>query len=852
MTKRITHLFLLLFFFVGISNSILAQGDENPFRPIADFDAPEGVNFFRDPGGSGQTTGVIFQNEDLEYITYRSHNVETVNPATESIGSMELGIVWNLSDTLEWFEPTAGGFASHYVRLWSEPGNANVDGKRFLPGQAIEVYLYGDGKGNRFRFMVRDALFNLEGSEWITVDWTGWKRLTWDYNDAANVFGWVNGNGEMDLNAEGAGHFYFDSFHITRDVDGTTEDVLFYFDDLRIVEAKFDVDFNIAGADGSEVVSIEGVTYDQGQTDFQYFPGEYEFFVQKDGFLTYNGTFMVDDQGITVDVTLDAGTDPEYDVTFTVLDTEGGLLSDFIISINGEAAPLNDNVFNLTPGYYTYTVVKDLFFDTAGSFKVLDANLFINVELEEIPDVYDNIYLKWDVASTANTVEFRAETYSVWVATVADDQQEFNPEDYEMVFEETLGTDISNWVYQPRMVELSGYQSQNIRVAFRHFNSTDNDRVVIDNVRIEALDRVEEVTDLYLDEDFEGGLPEGFDPNTFDPGQPDAYDDTWLPENWSAINNDTDTLNWYFAIRLNQDLSYQTHMRSQSYDPDAGALTPDNWLVTPYIELPMVISYNVAFNVVDVDGNAITDAKITFNGMEYEAGDYDIAATSGEYAYEVSLEGYITESGTVTVGREDVAVDVTLLLPEVYEVTFIVDMRESASFEPGETNIYMSGTFPGWDFAVPGTYPEQQLNPTNNVFFFTQTLQMIGGTYSYKYFDGTSLDDAEWPGEPFRQIVVDGDMEITDVFGMQVSVDEVADAAQASIFPNPASNRVQISTASNMSRVVVFNISGQQVYTHSAEGISHTINLDGFNEGIYLIQVVTSKGVATQKLQVVK
>lgn len=853
MTKRITNLFLLVFLFATISNSIMAQVvDTRSFRTIADFETPEGANFFRDPGGSGQTTGVIFQDEDGLYITYRNHNVEVVNPDTESTGSLELGIVWNTSDTLEWFEPTAGGFASHYVRLYSNPDMANVVGKRFFPGEAIEVFLYGDGKGNRFKFMVRDALFNLEGSEWITVDWTGWKRLTWDYNDAANVFGWVNGNGEMDLNADGAGHFYFDSFHITRDVDGTTEDVLFYFDDFRIVESKFDVDFNITDANGTEIVSIEGVTYDQGQTDFQYFPGEYEFFVQKDGFLTYNGTFTVDDEGITVDVTLDAGTDPEYAVTFTILDTEGELLNDFIITVNGESGPVNENVFNLTPGYYTYTVVKDLFFDTAGSFKVLDANLFINVELNEIPDVYDNLYLKWDVASTSGNAQHRDETYSVWVASVTDDQQEFDAEDYEMIFEETLSSQDPNWVYQPRMVELSGYQSQNIRVAFRHFNSTDNDRVVIDNVRIEAIDRVEEVTDLYLVEDFEGGLPEDFDPLTFDPFVPDAYDDTWLPENWSAIDNDGDEFNWYFSIHLEQDLSYYTHMLSQSHDATEGALTPDNWLVTPYIELPMVIFYNVSFNVVDVDGNPITDAVISLNGIKYDAGDYDFILSSGEYNYEVTLDDYIPVSGTVTVERDDIAVDVTLLLPEVYEVTFIVDMRESASFAPGETDIYMTGNFPGWDFAIPGTYPEQQLNPTNNVFFFTQTLQMVGGTYNYKYFEGASLDGAEWPGEPFRQIVVEGNMEVTDVFGVQVSVDEIAESAQASIFPNPASNKVEISTINNMSKVIVFNISGQQVYTSSAAGTTHIINLDGFNEGIYLVQVVTSKGVATQKLQVLK
>lgn len=55
----------------------------------------------------------------------------------------------------------------------------------------------------------------------------------------------------------------------------------------------------------------------------------------------------------------------------------------------------------------------------------------------------------------------------------------------------------------------------------------------------------------------------------------------WLPAGWQAIDNDGDGFNWYFGIRQGVP-----SMRSESYDSGNGvALTPDNWLILPEIDL---------------------------------------------------------------------------------------------------------------------------------------------------------------------------------------------------------------------------------------------------------------------------
>lgn len=61
----------------------------------------------------------------------------------------------------------------------------------------------------------------------------------------------------------------------------------------------------------------------------------------------------------------------------------------------------------------------------------------------------------------------------------------------------------------------------------------------------------------------------------------DPLGEDWLPEGWQAIDNDGDGFNWYFGVR-----NGVPSMRSESYDSgNDAALTPDNWLILPEIDL---------------------------------------------------------------------------------------------------------------------------------------------------------------------------------------------------------------------------------------------------------------------------
>ncbi|MBE0661580.1 MAG: choice-of-anchor J domain-containing protein [Bacteroidales bacterium] len=83
----------------------------------------------------------------------------------------------------------------------------------------------------------------------------------------------------------------------------------------------------------------------------------------------------------------------------------------------------------------------------------------------------------------------------------------------------------------------------------------------------------------------------------------------WAPEGWQAIDNDDDGFNWYASYRLSAGDTIFS-LRSQSYDGSTGALTPDNWLVTPEINLTSYDEADVTFRfTVGVTANTLVYRK---------------------------------------------------------------------------------------------------------------------------------------------------------------------------------------------------------------------------------------------------
>lgn len=168
-----------------------------------------GISGWWQPQQSGSTSGI--ETEE----TSRDHEQGILMESLGSSGSMNLSYGW-LAD------------ANNYIRLYLPPGSSQNENK-FGPEHVLQVYVFGDGSGNEFRFMMKDGNSTYEASPWYSIDWKGWKLVSWNLTDDP-AYAWVNGDGVID----GDGGFFLDGLHFRRGNEGDLFGNI-YFDDLRFV-----------------------------------------------------------------------------------------------------------------------------------------------------------------------------------------------------------------------------------------------------------------------------------------------------------------------------------------------------------------------------------------------------------------------------------------------------------------------------------------------------------------------------------------------------------------------------------------------------------------------------------------
>ncbi len=187
-------------------------GDQYSYNEttIDNFDA--GVDNWWDPEASGSTSGTVGDG------TNRLANSDIVNLLSSSTNSMQLDYQWDME---------AGSWLLREYLGGGAPRDVQFDASYFL-----QVYIFGDGSGTQFRFAVDDhvpneSAGNHEVSPWYTIDWYGWRLVTWDMlNDGTGT--WL-GDGNLD------GTLRFDSIQLTY-ADGAATSGTLYFDDLRLVD----------------------------------------------------------------------------------------------------------------------------------------------------------------------------------------------------------------------------------------------------------------------------------------------------------------------------------------------------------------------------------------------------------------------------------------------------------------------------------------------------------------------------------------------------------------------------------------------------------------------------------------
>jgi hypothetical protein len=250
------------------------------------------------------------------------------------------------------------------------------------------------------------------------------------------------------------------------------------------------------------------------------------------------------------------------------------------------------------------------------------------------------------------------------------------------------------------------------------------------------------------------------------------------------------------------------------------------------------VGYNVYLNDLTTPvATSVATTEFLFTGLAN--GDYVAGVQS---VYTSGASEVVTVPFTITNG----------VVVETYEVTFNVHMH-AISFDPATDAFYITGDL--FDWASPGSLPEQQtLTVTDDPNIYTITMELDAGTYLYKFFKNSGWNGGEWPGDPNRELLVDEDMVVDHVFG---NIDDpvnvpVITPGTLSIYPNPARDILHIVSGETIREVRMVDMLGQVVYSFNVQDQRHELNVGGFRNGIYFVQVLTAKGLTTQRIQIVK
>ncbi|MBN2600433.1 MAG: Ig-like domain-containing protein, partial [Candidatus Marinimicrobia bacterium] len=193
-------------------SSLLIDGDIPWYADtvkIEEFGSNSG-NYWWDPGASGSTKNVL--------IGEKSINDSIVNHCSGSTNSFKLHYKFDATKT--------DCFLREYLNTGTLPRQ-----KKFNKDGILQMWVFGDGTGNLFRFAVDDpqGVGVTEVSPWYPLDFIGWKLIKWDMrNGETGTWPGVS-DGTLD------GQLEFDSFHIVYvDSLGNDEGIL-YFEDLMFL-----------------------------------------------------------------------------------------------------------------------------------------------------------------------------------------------------------------------------------------------------------------------------------------------------------------------------------------------------------------------------------------------------------------------------------------------------------------------------------------------------------------------------------------------------------------------------------------------------------------------------------------
>ena len=135
-----------------------------------------------------------------------------------------------------------------------------------------------------------------------------------------------------------------------------------------------------------------------------------------------------------------------------------------------------------------------------------------------------------------------------------------------------------------------------------------------------------------------------------------GVEDGGLPEGWTTIDADGDGYNWAVWVLALEDGGTQVTLSSNSYVNNVGALTPDNWVITPQCKLGAQVQFD-AWGQDPSYAAEVFRVYVSTNGTDttdFVAISPDITATGEQTTYTFDLSEYAGQNGYIAIRHYNV------------------------------------------------------------------------------------------------------------------------------------------------------------------------------------------------------
>lgn len=327
---------------------------------------------------------------------------------------------------------------------------------------------------------------------------------------------------------------------------------------------------------------------------------------------------------------------------------------------------------------------------------------------------------------------------------------------------------------------------------------------------------------------------------TFTAVSPLADSFAWTVDG-NAVSSTTNTMNYTFTSTGNHTVSVTA---TNSQGSASASLNVNVYSCGSAVNIPFAENFdggiNECWTILDADGDGYS-WESSANPVSYFVPGTDLSGNGHNGSTGFALSGSYSNVTSEALTPNNWLITPMINLSENATLKFWVNAQD-ANYSAEHYGVYVSTT---------GT------NPSDFTLLFEETIDANGGPREQGAWKQKTANLSNYTGQTVR--IAFRHFNCTDEFVFNLDDVEIVPGVgvenhdlQVKIFPNPANSILNINANSNISKVEVYNLLGQNVMTVSVNDINTNINTSNLTAGMYMLKLHTDNGVVNQKFTVAR